>query len=166
MALTEWTVRRIGEGDAPAILLLARSLDKWFNEEGLEKMSRDLLSHDGFVAVRGDRVLGFVTWTPIDAESADLTWMGVAEDLQRTGIGRALFRNLVRDLRTRGVRALEVSTVADSVDYEPYARTRHFYRAMGFVDHRVDPKFFGAGDDRYDRLVLRLAFVDDVAPSK
>src|SRR3989304_4291142 len=98
MALARWTGVGVGEGDAPAILLLARSLDKWFNEEGLEKMGRDLLSHEGFVAVRGDRVLGFVTWTPIDAESADLTWMGVAEDLQRTGIGRALFRNLVRDL--------------------------------------------------------------------
>jgi len=115
------------------------------------------VSHGGFVAVREDRVLGFVTWAPSDDETANLTWMGVAEDLQRTGIGRALVKALVRDLRARGVHTLEVSTVADSVDYEPYAQTRHFYRAMGFVDHRVDPKYYGTGDDRYDRLVLRLA---------
>ncbi|OGS46936.1 MAG: hypothetical protein A3K66_04855 [Euryarchaeota archaeon RBG_16_67_27] len=157
MAMTTWVLRGIEEGDAPAILLLARSLDKWFNQEGLEKMSRDLVSHGGFVAVREDRVLGFVTWAPSDDETANLTWMGVAEDLQRTGIGRALVKALVRGLRARGVHTLEVSTVADSVDYEPYAQTRHFYRAMGFVDHRVDPKYYGTGDDRYDRLVLRLA---------
>jgi ribosomal protein S18 acetylase RimI-like enzyme len=50
---------------------------------------------------------------------------------------------------------LEVDTVADNVEYEPYAETRRFYRAMGFQDVRVDEKFWGEGNDRYDRLVMR-----------
>ena len=151
-----WSVRRIEEGDAPLVLLLAGSLDKWFNAEGLEKMAKDLLTHEGFLAVRGERVLGFLTWEALDEEVANLSWMGVAEAEQDSGIGRALLRALVAELRTRGFQAVEVSTVADSVDYEPYVHTRRFYRASGFVDHRVDAKYYGSGDDRYDRLVLSL----------
>jgi len=160
VAVTPWTIRPIEEGDAPEILLLARSLDKWFNAEGLTKMSHDLRRHEGFVAVRGIRLVGFVTWEPLPSRRANLSWMGVAEAEQGRGIGKGLLEALVRAVRREGVTAVEVSTVADAVDYEPYERTRAFYRAMGFVDERVDPRFWGTGDDRYDRLVLRL----DVAP--
>ena len=45
--------------------------------------------------------------------------------------------------------------VPNPVEYEPYAETRQFYRSRGFVDHCVDAKFFGEGEDRYDRLLLR-----------
>lgn len=156
------TIRPVEEGDGPAILLLARSLDKWFNAEGLARMSRDLRSHEGFVAVRGGTVVGFVTWERLPSRRANLSWMGVAVPEQRRGIGRALLETLVRSVRREGVTSIEVSTVADSVDYEPYERSRAFYRAMGFVDERVDPKYWGTGDDRYDRLVLRLDL--DVRP--
>jgi GNAT superfamily N-acetyltransferase len=135
---------------------LAATLDEWFNAEGLENMARDLGTHAGFVAVRGPVMVGFITWRPVSERVADLSWMGVAASEHRRGIGRALLRALVGDLRARGVRRLEVSTVADSVDYEPYVGTRGFYRAMGFADARVDPLFFGSGDDRYDRLVMAL----------
>lgn len=157
MAMTRpFVIRPIEEGDAPSILLLARSLVKWFIAEGLDQMGRDLNLHEGFVAVRGDRILGFVTWTAIDEAVASLSWIGVAEEEHRRGIGRVLFQALVAELRRKGFRHVEVSTVADSVDYEPYAATRRFYRAMGFVDHRVDEGYFGSGDDRYDRLLMRL----------
>ncbi len=81
--------------------------------------------------------------------------MGVAKDLQHRGIGTAFLAAFVADLWSLGYRSLEVSTVADNVDYEPFARTRRFYRARGFVDARVDPLYWGSGGDRYDRLVLR-----------
>ncbi len=150
-----FVLRPIQEGDVPAILLLARTLDKWFNPEGLRKMAHDLAVQGGFVAVRAERILGFVTWEPLDERLAELTWMGVAEAEQRAGLGRALLAALVEELRRLRFRELEASTVADSVDYEPYADTRRFYRAMGFVDHHVDPQFWGEGEDKYDRLVLR-----------
>ncbi|MGQ0798461.1 MAG: GNAT family N-acetyltransferase, partial [Methanobacteriota archaeon] len=142
--MSSWSLRRVREGDAPSILFLARTLDKWFNEEGLSNMARDLGSHEGLVAVRGDVVIGFITWNRVDAGIADLSWMGVAESDRRSGIGTALLEAVVADLRRFGVRRLEVSTVADSVDYEPYVATRRFYRAVGFVDDRVDPLYFGS----------------------
>ena len=148
-------VRPLRPSDAGPVLDLARSLSQWFDSEGLARIARDLASHGGFVAVRGDRLVGFVTWTPLDAEVAELSWMGVAEDLQHQGIGTTLLAALVASLRSPGFRFLEVSTVADNVDYEPYVETRRFYRARGFVDFRVDARYWGSGDDRYDRLLLR-----------
>ena len=154
--MTAWSIRPIRTGDAPAILGLARTLDDWFNEEGLETMARDLKTHGGFVASRAETVIGFITWHPVSPEVADLSWMGVARSEQRSGIGKPLLGAVVADLRRLGCARLEVSTVADSVDYAPYVATRRFYRSMGFADHRIDPLYWGSGDDRYDRLVMAL----------
>ncbi len=165
MAMMRFTIRPIAPTDAAHILDLARSLGKWFNEEGLRQIERDVQSHRGFFALGENRTLGFAMWDRIDSKTANLSWIGVAEDVHRSGIGRAVLASVVADLRRKGYRRLEVSTVADSVDYEPYVRTRRFYRAMGFKDHRVDPKYFGEGDDRYDRLVLRLD-LDATIPSR
>jgi GNAT superfamily N-acetyltransferase len=143
--------------DAPSVLALARTLEDWFNPQGLVQMGRDLPSQGGYVAARGEVLLGFVAWSPVDRECAELSWMGVAEDEQRKGVGTALLSALVAELRVAGYRCVEVSTVADTVPYEPYAITRRFYRARGFSDHRVDRGYWGEGDDRYDRLVLRLS---------
>jgi ribosomal protein S18 acetylase RimI-like enzyme len=156
MAVTPpFVVRRLHPEDAAAVQELARGLGKWFDAEGLARIARDLGAHAGYVAVQGGRVVGFVTWTPVSADTAELSWMGVEVDLQHHGIGTALLAVLVADLGSSGFHSLEVSTVADSVDYEPYAETRRFYRSRGFADFRVDPRYWGSGEDRYDRLVLR-----------
>ena len=73
MALIALTIRQFDGSDRDSMLTLARSLDEWFNEEGLAQMERDLAHHGGFVAVDRDRVIGFVTWRRIDPQSADLS---------------------------------------------------------------------------------------------
>ena len=156
MAVIPVSVQRLVPGHAADVLALARSLGDWFNDEGLRQMETDLRNHAGHVALLGARLVGFATWNPVDGPVANLSWMGVAEDVQRTGIGRTLVQAVVADLRLAGFRFLEVSTVADSVDYKPYERTRHFYRAIGFLDERVDRGYFHSAEGPYDRLLLRL----------
>jgi ribosomal protein S18 acetylase RimI-like enzyme len=87
-----------------------------------------------------------------DEKVAELTWIAVRPESHRKGIGRCLVESLEGLLMQLGVSAIELSTVADSVEYEPYARTRDFYHALGFADVRVDKKWFPSGDDR---LLLR-----------
>lgn len=142
--------------DHPGVLALARSLGAWFNAEGLTRIEIDLPVQAGVVAKRAGGLVGFALWAPRTPASADLTWMGVDEDAQRNGIGTALLSAVANAVRRRGMRTLEVSTVADNVDYAPYERTRRFYRSRGFRDVRVDAGFYGQGADRYDRLVLAL----------
>jgi GNAT superfamily N-acetyltransferase len=139
------------------MLAVARSLGPWFNDGGLAEMAADFKTHRALVAVDGDgQVTGFVTWAPSphtpEPGLVELTWLGVLPDRHRAGLGRRLLAALADACRAEGARAIQVSTIADSVEYEPYARTRAFYRAVGFADYRVDPGFY-EGDDR---LLLRL----------
>jgi ribosomal protein S18 acetylase RimI-like enzyme len=136
------------------VLALARSLGAWFNAEGLAGIEADLGAHPCLVAEEGGRIAGFALWKPAGEDAAELAWMGVAEDLQRRGIGTALLEALCAEAAGAGYAGVRVSTVADSVDYPPYERTRRFYRSRGFRDLRVDRGFFGEGADRYDRLLL------------
>lgn len=155
--MREFVVRPLQPADVPSAFAVARELSKWFNADGLEKIRRDLGLHEGFVAVDDTRLLGFATWHPLDSETAELSWIGVVEEEQGRGVGTALLAAIAGATRRHGHRFLDVATVADSLNYQPYEGTRRFYRARGFSDYRVDSKFYGKGDDRYDRLLLRLA---------
>ncbi len=150
------SLRPLRPADAAAVLALARSLPAWFNAEGLAAIERDVVRHRGFVAEE-ESLLGFVLWQPLEDGVADLSWMAVAESRHRRGLGTALLDAVVEAARREGHAFLEVSTLADSCPYEPYARTRAFYRARGFRDHRVDAGYYGSGAHRDDALVLRRA---------
>lgn len=106
-----------------------------------------------------EQVVGFVTWTVQSAHAtepgvAEMTWLGVAPAARGSGAGRRLAAAAAEACRAAGAHTLQVSTLADRVDYPPYAETRAFYRALGFVDWRVDRDYYGDGDDR---LLLRWA---------
>lgn len=153
--MEETTVRPMGPPDHDDVLALARSLPEWFNAQGLEEIARDLATQEGWVAVEGGRPVGWVVWSRQEPEGANMTWLGVEKGSQRRGIGTALVEHMAAALRARGIREVFVSTVADSVDYEPYAKTRAFYRARGFADFRVDRGYFKDPRGDYDRLLLR-----------
>ena len=103
--------------------------------------------------IEARKVIGFATYhVANDEKTAELSWIGMWPEFHRTGIGRALVNAIEADLAQRGVQALVVSTVASTVEYEPYARTRRFYRAIGFSNVQVDMKWYPSGDDR---LLLR-----------
>jgi ribosomal protein S18 acetylase RimI-like enzyme len=126
---------------------------KWFAESALEEIANAARSEDGYVAVLEGMNVGFATYRIIgDRETAELTWIGIHPDFHRRGVGRGLMRAIEQDLRGRGIKELEVYTVAATVQYEPYALTRRFYHAIGFADVSIEPKGFPSGDDK---LLLR-----------
>jgi ribosomal protein S18 acetylase RimI-like enzyme len=146
-------IRRIIQEDHMAIVEMAKALRQWFTELGVQQIAKDLQTQKGLVALEDESTAGFVTYViTVDEKVAELTWIAVHPEFHRKGIGRCLVKALKEVLVKLGVSALEVSTVADSAEYEPYARTRSFYPALGFSDVRVDRKWYPSGDDR---LLLR-----------
>jgi ribosomal protein S18 acetylase RimI-like enzyme len=146
-------IRPIIQQDYMAVVETARALSQWFTELGVQQITKDLQTQEGLIALEGDHTVGFVTYAiTVDKKVAELTWIAVRPEFHRKGIGRCLVEALEGILMRLGVSAIEVSTVADSVKYEPYARTRNFYHALGFSDVRVDKKWYPSGDDR---LLLR-----------
>lgn len=129
-------VRRKTEADREAILAIARSLPEWFTPAALDHIHVDDGFQDGLVAVDdAGQVVGFLLFFVYEG-MGNIAWIGVQPELQRKGIGRALLERFEQDMKAAGVKELQVYTLGDSVDYEPYARTRAFYAAVGFSNYR------------------------------
>jgi ribosomal protein S18 acetylase RimI-like enzyme len=146
---------RIHHGQfARPIVEMARGLGEWFTPKGLREIEIDARHQRGLVAFVGDgstgartgagtgataaSAAGFLLFN-VNAAIAIITWMGVAREHHRRGIGRRLIDRFIADLRAAGIREVRVETLGPSVDYEPYARTRAFYAAIGFSELRRVP---------------------------
>jgi GNAT superfamily N-acetyltransferase len=128
-------VRPGAPADLDAVLRVARALPEWFTPRGLDQMAIDLRFQPFLVAAgSGAEVEGFASFYVAEG-IAWIGWLGVAPERQRSGVGRALCERLFLELGVAGVREVRVETLGDSVDYEPYARTRSFYASLGFVEH-------------------------------
>lgn len=138
-------IERLEPGHAPACEAIGRALPAWFGiEEGLAEMRLAADRGPGFVALDASgEVIGFLTVERHFPESWDISWMAVHPDYHRRGIGRRLVEVLIEDARAHGVRLLQVKTLADMHPSSEYARTRAFYRSVGFIRLEVFPDLWG-----------------------
>ena len=104
-------------------------------------------------AFDGDRLIGYscVGPTPATDGTFDLYWLAVDPAAQGKGVGRALVREVERDLRSRGARLLLVET-SSRPDYE---NTRAFYARCGYTEAARIKDFYAPADDRI-MLTTRL----------
>jgi len=105
-------------------------------------------------AFEGERVLGYACAGPTPATEGtfDLYWLAVDPAAQGKGVGRALVREVERDLRARGARLLLVET-SSRPDYE---NTRAFYARCGYTEAARIRDFYAPADDRI-MLTTRLS---------
>ena len=75
-------------------------------------------------------------------EAAEIHLMAVHPSLHRRGIGRLLLRAVEADLRSAGVRWLQVKTLGPSKPSDAYAGTRAFYQAYGFAPLEEIPRLW------------------------
>jgi ribosomal protein S18 acetylase RimI-like enzyme len=84
------------------------------------------------VAESEGRVVGFVLATTIEKEGTAwkkygyLSWIGVAEDYQRTGLARRLYTKLEEEFRKDGVRMVIADTEADNEGAIAFFKTTGF----------------------------------------
>ena len=57
---------------------------------------------------------------------------GVIPEHHCNGVGKAIYREVERYLIQNGCKYVIVKTLSDKVHYEPYERTRIFYKSIGF----------------------------------
>jgi ribosomal protein S18 acetylase RimI-like enzyme len=112
---------------------LTASLPHWFGQPAAnqayvgqaERLPGYVASVDG--VSRG--LLLLKTHSPV---SAEIYWMAVDPQCHRSGIGRALVEAACTAAREDEALFLFVQTLHPRISYEPYARTRRFYEALGF----------------------------------
>nr|WP_295905304.1 GNAT family N-acetyltransferase [uncultured Bdellovibrio sp.] len=126
-------IRQMTSLDHDMILAISTALPQWFTQGGVASIKEDIHFQSGLVAVEQSKVVGFLTYF-VNQGVATIAWMGVVPTRHRSGVGTQLLQELRRSLLKHDVSSILVSTLGDSVDYEPYQRTRLFYRKNGFTD--------------------------------
>lgn len=129
------TIRPFRSDDRSKCAALFGQLSDWFGiPEANERYLADLGVLTSFVAERGEKLVGFTSLRMHNPESAEIEVLAVDPTLHRQGIGAKLVRRLEEELRSLGGFSLfHVKTLGPSDPYEPYRRTRSFYRAIGFI---------------------------------
>lgn len=131
-------IRLANDRDLPSVNAVATDLSGdqgWFSAQGLKDIARDFTYQRCLVADRSGDLVGFLIFTCLDGQGW-ISWLGVRRNQHRAGAGRRLVEALAARMAADGITSLFVNTLGDSDDYEPYARTRAFYRALGFRSHR------------------------------
>lgn len=143
--------------DLESMLELARSLEKWFNQESLVLMAVDLKEDPAWLAIDGSQVVGFLSFQVEEDNERTITWMAVAEPLQRQGVGRVLIRRFLEDCYDDGIKKIRLWTQGDEEGEEAslFSAARGFFRACGFRAESIDRDYYGPGRDRVE-FVLRL----------
>lgn len=125
-------MRAIHHREIRAIMI---SLDKWFDEHALQSIMIDLAFHKGFVAICDGKIAGFITFFVYEAVGI-IGWLGVGLRYQNKGTGSDLLRRLEDELVKNRIDTVQVYTLSDTVEYEPYEKTRAFYFRNGFTEYR------------------------------
>ena len=105
-------------------------------------------SHYHFLVARqADALLGFACYgrRPLTDATFDLYWIGVDQNQQGRGIGKALLQVVEDGVRALGGRLLIAETEGNPA-YEP---TRRFYLASGYAVEARIRDFYRAGDDLF-----------------
>ncbi|MCJ7552112.1 MAG: GNAT family N-acetyltransferase [Anaerolineae bacterium] len=125
---------------------ILRALPDWF---GLEASTQAYIKQTDllptFVAVTEESTVGFLTVKQHSAAAAEILVMCVLPQYHRQGIGRALVEDAEDYMRRTGISFLQVKTLSARHPDPNYARTRAFYKAVGFVELEEFTEIWEAG---------------------
>ena len=133
-------VKMVDQPDEKTALTLKimHSLPAWFNPP--EDIERKAIIHRDFpffAAYDDDTPVGFIALKIHNQYTTDIYVIGVLEEYHRQGVGRRLIEAAEQYCVDRGYVYLTVKTLDLSAVYEPYDRTRAFYKKMGFIPLEV-----------------------------
>ena len=109
-------------------------LPEWFgNREALDDYVTKVAGLPYWAALNKDNnCIGFFAVKTHYGHTGDIYVCGVLPEYHHNGIGKALYNVAEAYLIRHGCKYVIVKTLSDAVSYEPYARTRGFYKSIGF----------------------------------
>jgi hypothetical protein len=108
---------------------IAKTLKDWFNEEGIKNLKIDFEHNTVVVPKENEKVVGFMCYTTYCGKTL-LIWLGAKRGTK--GVGQGLLDWLVNKSKELGMYTIELETLPEEVEYEPYVKTREFYYKNGF----------------------------------
>lgn len=113
---------------------ILEKLPEWFgNRQALDEYVEKVRRLPYYAAVNNvDECIGFFSIKIHYQHTGDIFVCGVLPEYQHNGVGKNLYQVVENQLTQRGCKYVIVKTLSDIVDYEPYERTREFYKSVGF----------------------------------
>lgn len=111
-----------------------RALPDYFEVESyIQDYVRNIESLPTFTAREDGVILGFLSLKIHNKYTAEIYVMGVKNEFQNKGIGKALLERAEKYLSERKYKFLTVKTLSPAIIDEGYAKTRNFYSNKGFL---------------------------------
>lgn len=109
-------------------------LPQWFgNKQALDDYIEKVAEYPYWAAInKENRCIGFFSVKIHYGHTGDIFVCGVLPEYHSNGIGKALYKIAEAYLTENGCKYIIVKTLSETVNYEPYARTRSFYKSVGF----------------------------------
>ena len=133
----EIRIRKGDISDIGSVLQIAKSLDDWFNEDGIKYIEQDLAFQKLIISEADCKPIGFLSFFTYEGIGY-LGWLGVQKEYHGESVGEMLFLEFERIMHENEIHTLQVKTLGESVDYPPYDRTRKYYFKMGFTEYRTE----------------------------
>ena len=122
---------------------ILRALPDWFGiEESIIQYIKDADAMPTMIVKDENNVIGFLTIKRHFSETAEIHCMGILPQYHRKGIGKLLIKELENNLKNDGFKILQVKTISEESACKFYAKTREFYKSVGFIPLEVFPKLW------------------------
>lgn len=122
---------------------ILRALPDWFGiEESIIQYIKDADAMPTMIVKDENNIIGFLTIKTHFSETAEIHCMGILPQYHRKGIGKLLIQELENNLKNDGFKILQVKTISEESDCKFYAKTREFYKSVGFIPLEVFPKLW------------------------
>ena len=151
MMVNDLKIREGTTSDHKTVIQITKSLDDWFNEDGVKYIKQDLEFEKLIIVDSDSGPIGFLSYFLYEGIGY-LGWIGVYEQHHGTRAGELLFFEFERIMKEHEIETLQVKTLGESVDYPHYDRSRSFYRKVGFEKHRSE---FTDNPECPEELILR-----------
>lgn len=120
--------------------LVLRSLPGWFGiEDSLRMYAQDTTRLPTFALAESGSIVAFLSLVEHFADAWEVHCMAVHASRRNRGHGTLLLKHSEQWLCQRGVKFLQLKTVADTSHSAEYSETRQFYLAKGFTPLEVFP---------------------------
>ncbi|MEM1101562.1 MAG: GNAT family N-acetyltransferase [Pseudomonadota bacterium] len=140
-------VEEVHEGRGALCRDVLLDLPEWFGNPGaVDRYAAFAESPEAtmLAARAAGETLGMLTLKLHYGTQCEIHVLGVRASHHRRGVGRALLRAAEARGRAEGCAFLGVKTLGETNPDPHYARTRAFYRAMGFVPYERLDTLWGA----------------------
>lgn len=135
-SLNNMSIIEVNDGIKKSIYTktVLEKLPEWFgNKQALDEYVEKVAVLPYWAAFdEENHCIGFFAFKTYYEHTGDIFVCGVLPEYHRNGIGKALYYTAEAYFIQKGFKYVIVKTLSDVVSYEPYARTREFYKSIGF----------------------------------